>query len=58
MKEDSIKPETRTNNEDFNRNSDYCELLKAISVCPNGFIAKKLLKELNDVEWIAGILYE
>jgi hypothetical protein len=31
--------------------------MKSVSVCPNGFIAKKLLKELNDVEWIAGILY-
>lgn len=37
---------------------DYCELMKAVSVCPNGFIAKKLLRELPDVEWIAGILYE
>lgn len=32
--------------------------MKAVSVCPNGFIAKKLLKELPDVEWIAGILHE
>jgi hypothetical protein len=32
--------------------------MKAVSVCPNGFIAKKLLRELKDVEWIAGILYE
>lgn len=32
--------------------------MKSVSVCPNGFVAKKLLKELNDVEWIAGILYE
>jgi hypothetical protein len=28
---------------------NYCELMKAVSVCPNGYIAKKLLKELNDV---------
>lgn len=32
--------------------------MKAVSVCPNGYIAKKLLKQLDDVEWIAGILYE
>lgn len=32
--------------------------MKSVSVCPNGFIAKKLLRELDDVEWIAGILYE
>lgn len=37
---------------------DYCELMKAVSLCPNGFIAKKLVKELPDTEWIAGILYE
>lgn len=37
---------------------DYCELMKAVSVCPNGFIAKKYVKELPDTEWIAGILYE
>ena len=37
---------------------DYCELMKSVSVCPNGFIAKKLLRELSDVEWIAGIMYE
>ena len=35
-----------------------CELLLAVSLCPNGYIAKKLIKELPDTEWIYGILYE
>jgi hypothetical protein len=26
--------------------------MKAVSMCPNGYIAKKLLKELPDIEWI------
>jgi hypothetical protein len=30
----------------------------ACSLCPNGYVAKKLVKELPDTEWIAGILYE
>ena len=30
----------------------------AVSLCPNGYIAKKLVKELPDTEWIYGILYE
>lgn len=29
-----------------------------MSLCPNGYIAKKLVKELPDTEWISGILYE
>ena len=35
--------EVKTEN---NKNTmcEYCELMKAVSVCPNGFIAKKLLK--------------
>lgn len=36
----------------------YCELMTAVSVCPNGYIAKKLIKELPNTEWIAGILHE
>ena len=32
--------------------------MKSVSVCPNGYVAKKLLRELPDVEWIAGILHE
>lgn len=35
----------------------YCELMLSVSLCPNGYIAKKLVKELTDTEWIAGILY-
>jgi len=35
-----------------------CELMLAVSLCPNGYIAKKLIKELPDTEWIAGILHE
>ena len=35
-----------------------CELLLAVSLCPNGYIAKKLIHELPDTEWIYGILYE
>ena len=30
----------------------------AVSLCPNGYIAKKLIKELPDTEWISGILHE
>lgn len=36
----------------------YCELMLACSLCPNGYVAKKLVKQLADTEWIAGILYE
>ena len=36
----------------------YCQLMLSVSICPNGFIAKKLVKQLPDTEWIAGILYE
>lgn len=32
--------------------------MQAISVCPNGFIAKKLIKKLPNTEWIAGILHQ
>jgi Fe2+ or Zn2+ uptake regulation protein len=37
---------------------DNCELMKAVSVSPNGYIAKKLLSKLEDVEWIGGILHK
>lgn len=30
----------------------------AVSLCPNGYIAKKLIRELPDTEWISGILHE
>lgn len=39
-------------------NCKNCELLLAVSLCPNGYIAKKLIHELPDTEWIYGILYE
>ena len=32
--------------------------MQAVSLCPNGFIAKKLIKQLPNTEWIAGILHE
>ena len=30
----------------------------AVSLCPNGYVAKKLIKQLPDTQWIAGILHE
>lgn len=44
--------------EESKKMCEYCELMKAVSVCPNGFIAKKLLRELPDVEWIGGMMYQ
>ena len=37
---------------------DFCDLMVAATLIPNGYKVKKLLKELPDTEWIAGILHE
>ena len=50
--------ETTINSEKVVEKCKNCELLLAVSLCPNGYIAKKLVKELPDTEWISGILYE
>ena len=41
IKEESIRVAVK---EESKSMCDYCELMKAVSICPNGYTAKKLLK--------------
>lgn len=49
--------ETKSEKTETSGPCKYCQLMTAVSVCPNGYIAKKLIKELPNTEWIAGILH-
>jgi hypothetical protein len=46
MKDESMKVEVKEKKVEV---CEYCELMKAVSVCPNGFITKKLVRELKNV---------